>query len=323
MVDVRQCDDQVVQEAARWLRAGGLVVLPTETVYGLAACTLHEAAVREVFALKGRPADNPLIAHVCDAAMAATVTSAWPEVAASLAEAFWPGPLTMVLPRSASVPSVATAGLPTIAVRAPRHAEAQAILRAVGQPLSAPSANRSGRVSPTRVSHVVDDYRNTPAAADLLVIDGGACEEGLESTVVDLTGPVIRLLRSGSVSPAAIASVVGPLAPDPAPRSQDASPGTRHRHYAPNKPMVCCQDADVASVLSQGGPASVLCRSGAGITPPHEHVQIPDEPRAAGTALYHLIRMADASSTERIVAALPEGDRWCAVRDRLERGARA
>ncbi len=320
MVHVRQPTDQTIQQAAERLRGGGLVVIPTETVYGLAACTMNRDAVCEIFSLKGRPADNPLIAHVCDADMARMVTDGWPPAAALLAEAFWPGPLTMVLPKAAGVPAEATAGLDTIAVRAPRHPITQAILRAVGDPLSAPSANPSGRVSPTRASHVEDDYRDI--ATDLLIVDGGPCEEGLESTVVDLTSDQVRVLRCGTVSRTAIEAVMGPLSPDPLPTSQAASPGTRHRHYAPWKAMVCCGGTDVGPTLEAGPPASVICTRDVAVTPPHERLTLPDDPAAAGAMLYELLRQADAAATKRVVAVVPDGDAWAVVRDRLERGAR-
>ncbi|MDP7029680.1 MAG: L-threonylcarbamoyladenylate synthase [Phycisphaerales bacterium] len=321
MVDVRQGDHQTVQEAGRRLRQGGLVVIPTETVYGLAACTMRGEAVSEIFTLKGRPGDNPLIAHVLDVPMARTITASWPPQAAALAEAFWPGPLTMVLPRNPAVPAVATAGLDTIAVRSPRHPIAQAILQAAGQPLSAPSANRSGCVSPTRAAHVQDDYAGVAAAERLLVVDGGPCEEGLESTVVDLSGDVARVLRCGTVGRDAIKAVIGSLSPTPPPQSQDASPGTRHRHYAPRKDMVCCQRAAVASVLASGDPASVIALADVPVPPPHTHLALPDNPPDAGAALYDLLRQADAASTSRVVAVIPDRDGWAVIQDRLRRGA--
>ncbi|MDR2686201.1 MAG: threonylcarbamoyl-AMP synthase [Oscillospiraceae bacterium] len=222
--------------AADLLRAGELVAMPTETVYGLAANALDEAAVARIFAAKGRPQDNPLIAHVYDEEQARKLVKAWPFTATLLAGAFWPGPLTFILQRDERVPGIVSAGLSTLALRVPAHPAAQALLRAAGIPLAAPSANRSGSPSPTLASHALYDLNGKIAA----VLDGGPCTVGVESTVLDLTSKTPCLLRPGGVpveqleaalgqaveiSPAVAQSLEGDA---PAP-----SPGMKYRHYAP------------------------------------------------------------------------------------------
>src|SRR5579864_4916197 len=189
-VDPQAPDAAAIAEAAALLRAGGLVAFPTETVYGLAANALSADAVSRIFAAKGRPAGNPVIVHVADAAGARALVDDWPAAAERLAERFWPGPLTLVLPRSRQVPDLVTAGGSTVGVRVPAHPVALALLHACGLPLAAPSANRSTRLSPTRAAHVLGDLGDR---IDLL-LDGGATPGGLESTVLDLTAAPPRLL---------------------------------------------------------------------------------------------------------------------------------
>jgi L-threonylcarbamoyladenylate synthase len=219
-----------LSRAAQLLREGGLVAFPTETVYGLGALALDGLAVRGIYAAKGRPATNPLIVHVPGAAEARALCAAWPGEAARLCETFWPGPLTLVLPRTAAVPDEVTAGGATVAVRAPAHPAAQALLRAVGAPLAAPSANRSEHVSPTSAGHVLADLDGRIDA----VLDGGPCRLGIESTVLSLAHGPPRLLRAGAISRARLEELLGPIAlglPSaagaPAPH---ASPGQHHRH---------------------------------------------------------------------------------------------
>ena len=223
--------------AAQLLRAGELVAIPTETVYGLAANALDETAVAKIFAAKGRPQDNPLITHVYDETQARPLVKAWPLSAQRLADAFWPGPLTFILPRADHVPGIVSAGLSTLALRVPAHSAAQALLRAAGIPLAAPSANRSGSPSPTLTSHVLYDLDGKIAA----VLDGGLCVVGVESTVLDLTSEIPFLLRPGGISleqleatldcrvavSPAVARALESDAPTP-------SPGMKYRHYAPS-----------------------------------------------------------------------------------------
>jgi L-threonylcarbamoyladenylate synthase len=221
-------DSPELQEAAAALRRGEVVVFPTETVYGLGANALDAAAVARVFAVKGRPPDNPLIVHVADVAGARGLVREWTPLADRLAAAFWPGPLTLVLDRAAHVPGVTTAGLDSIALRSPANAVAQALLRASGVPLAAPSANTSGRPSPTRVEHARADLGDRVAC----YLDGGPTALGIESTVIDLRTDPPRLLRPGSLPREQVEAVTGPLdAPDAG--DPVRSPGLRHRHYAP------------------------------------------------------------------------------------------
>lgn len=230
-------DDHAVALAAELIRRGELVGFPTETVYGLGANALDPAAVRRIFEAKGRPSDNPLIAHIASLNDLAPLIGAKPsEAAKRMMEAFWPGPLTMIFPKSTRVPAEVTAGLGTVAVRFPSHPVAQALIARAGVPIAAPSANRSGRPSPTTAAHVLEDMNGRIP----LILDGGACAVGVESTVVDMTGEIPRILRPGGVTAEMIARVAGksevdsavmrPLAEGEKPRS----PGMAHRHYAPH-----------------------------------------------------------------------------------------
>ncbi|HTU92605.1 MAG TPA: L-threonylcarbamoyladenylate synthase, partial [Gemmataceae bacterium] len=235
---------EALAEAARVLRGGGLVAFPTETVYGLGANALDASAVARIFAAKGRPANNPLIVHVANAGEARNVVADWPASAALLAEYFWPGPLTLVLPKRDTVPDVVTAGGPTVAVRVPAHPVAQALSRAADLPIAAPSANRSTELSPTRAEHVL---RGLDGRIEML-LDGGPTSGGIESTVLDLTATPPRLLRPGLIGVAEIEAVIGSLArvcsltvavqnsPQPLP-----SPGMMPRHYAPRTPLECVE----------------------------------------------------------------------------------
>jgi len=223
----------VLDEAVRGLRAGGLVVFPTETVYGLGADATIDAAVVSIYALKRRPRLNPLIVHVADADAARDLVEVDARAAALMGR-FWPGPLTLVLPRRRDCPVslLAADGLPTLAVRQPSHPVALALLRAFGGPLVAPSANRSGRVSPTTAAHVVAEFDGTP----LPVLDGGPCAIGVESTVVDLSGPVATLLRPGAVTRETLVACIGRLAA-PTPTDRPLAPGQLASHYAPSLPV--------------------------------------------------------------------------------------
>jgi len=224
-----------IAHAADLIKQGELVAIPTETVYGLAANALDPAAVAKIFAAKGRPQDNPLIVHILSIEDAAPLVTHIPEQALSLAKTFWPGPLTIVLEKSALVPEIVSAGLPTVALRAPSHPAARALLRACGLPLAAPSANKSGSPSPTTSQHVVDDMSGRIAA----VLDGGPCDIGVESTVITLATPIPMLLRPGGVSLEDLKIVLGELRISEAvtrelqAHEHAQSPGMKHRHYAP------------------------------------------------------------------------------------------
>jgi len=222
--------------AAELLRSGGLVALPTETVYGLGANGLNETAVAKIFAAKGRPNDNPLILHISDAEDMTRYCAEIPDLVYKLADAFWPGALTLVLKRKPIVPDAVTAGLSTVAIRCPDHALTRAVIAAAGLPIAAPSANVSGRPSPTTAAHVLEDMDGKIDA----VLDGGPCTIGVESTILDLTTTPPHLLRPGGVSVEQIESVIGPI--DTHTRAVGAAetpvaPGMKYRHYAPKAPM--------------------------------------------------------------------------------------
>ena len=246
--------------AGEILRRGGVVAIPTETVYGLAASALDEQAVRRIFAAKGRPSDNPLIVHICELEQLDLLWRDVPEKALRLARAFWPGPLTMVLPKTDGVPSCVSAGLDTVGVRFPAHEQAQAVIRAAGVPVAAPSANASGRPSPTEAQHVLEDMDGKIDA----ILDGGPCAVGVESTVVDLTGERPRILRPGAVTLEMIERALGrtevddavfrPPAADETPRA----PGMKYRHYAPKAPVLVFEGApqrtavEISALLQPG-----------------------------------------------------------------------
>ncbi len=318
MPNLATASEAAVAAAADRLRAGEPVAFPTETVYGLGADTFSEAAIKRVYALKGRPADNPLIAHVLDAEGARRVAAVWEDRCELLARSCWPGPLTIVVPKAAGVPEIATAGWPSIAVRAPAHPVARRLLKAFGGPISAPSANRSGGVSPTTAGHVADDFADH---ADLLVLDGGPCALGIESTVVDLTGDVARLLRPGSVGIEHLRALLGDVAaPDSV--AQAPSPGTTLLHYAPRTPTVIIDAAALAGRLAEApAPATVLCFDATDVPPPHRAIAMPSTPQAYAARLYAALREADRARPEGILVVSPPSVEglWMAVHDRLRR----
>lgn len=247
-VDPHRPEPDIIREAAAVLRRGGLVAFPTETVYGLGANGLDPEAVAKIFRAKGRPADNPLIMHVARPDDGARLAAKWPLVAERAAEAFWPGPLTLVVPSRGHVPAVVTAGLPTVAVRIPDHPVALALLREAAVPVAAPSANRSGRPSPTRAEHVWNDLQGRID----LILDGGPVGIGVESTVLDVTTDPPTVLRPGGIGVEALRDVLGDVAVDPdavhppedvddeeeaGERPAPRSPGMKYRHYAPSCPV--------------------------------------------------------------------------------------
>ena len=232
--------DKGILRAAEILKHGGLVAIPTETVYGLAANALDETAVGHIFEAKGRPQDNPLIVHIARLEDWEPLVTGIPDRARLLAEHFWPGPLTIILPKSGRIPSAVSAGLDTVAVRCPSHPAARAVIEAAGLPLAAPSANTSGRPSPTCANHVLHDLGGKIDA----VLDGGECGVGLESTVVSLCGLTPRLLRPGGVTPEQLREVLGEVEIDPAVLSRleegqkVLSPGMKYKHYSPRSRVV-------------------------------------------------------------------------------------
>ena len=249
-IDPVHPEPELIRAAALVLRRGGLVVFPTETVYGLGALALDEEKVQRIFAAKSRPSANPLIVHVLDAEMAQRVCASWPETAVQISAALWPGPLTLILPKRDIVPMAVTAGLATVAVRAPSHPVARALLVELGEPLAAPSANLYTEISPTRAEHV----RKGLSGRIDLILDGGPADFGVESTVLDLCGPVPTVLRPGAVTPSQLERVIGRVAVISEQVADDharASPGQSKKHYAPRAQVAlvpvrhtaCCRTA--------------------------------------------------------------------------------
>jgi L-threonylcarbamoyladenylate synthase len=299
-------DDAGLARAAELLRAGEVVAMPTETVYGLAANACDAGAVARIYAAKGRPTFNPLIAHVSGLEMAARHV-ALPPLAQRLAEAFWPGPLTLVLPKRAESPvaAIVTAGLPTLAVRHPDHPVPQALIAELGFPLAAPSANRSGSISPTRASHVMKSLGGRIP----LIVDAGPCRTGLESTIVAVDGERLRLLRPGGVPVEALAAYAEIV--EAAPGSVEA-PGMLESHYAPAKPLRLNAAAAAAGEYMIGfgdlGGDTTLSASG--------------DLTEAAARLFEALHEADSSGASAIaVAPIPERGLGRAINDRLRRAS--
>ncbi len=320
--------DAALDRAAAILRRGGLVAIPTETVYGLAANALDEEAVEGIFRAKGRPASNPLIVHVADQAMAHSLASHWPPAATAIADAFWPGPVTVVVPRAACVPAIVTAGGETVALRCPAHPLARRLIERAAMPLAAPSANRSERLSPTTAHHVIESLGNRVE----LILDAGPCEQGIESTVVDCTTTPPRILRPGPLGRAAIEAIVGGMQDVRGTLTHVAerSPGQRDRHYCPRTPLELPADppARVAALLASGQRVGWLLLSSGdaarGLASSRDLVAVPMPSEAAAYArcLYATLHALDQRQLDRIVVDAPPCDEsWHAVGDRLGRAA--
>ena len=249
--ELKKNPEAAIAEAAGLIAAGEVVAFPTETVYGLGADGLNAEAVAKIFAAKGRPADNPLILHIADKEQILPLTAGLNENAKALADTFWPGPLTIVVPRSAPVPDIVTAGLDTVAVRMPSHPVAAALIRAAGCPIAAPSANVSGKPSPTNAQDVADDMTGKVAG----ILDGGSCGIGVESTVVDTTSPVPTILRPGGITREMLEERLGAVEIDPAlngdPSLRPKAPGMKYRHYAPQAPMYLYEGTQAAQRLTE------------------------------------------------------------------------
>jgi L-threonylcarbamoyladenylate synthase len=319
--------EAAVAEAADRLAAGELVAFPTETVYGLGARADDDSAVAAIFAAKGRPADHPLIVHVADAAQAAFFTPALNLQAQRLAVAFWPGPLTLIVPRRAGVATAAAGGQSSIGLRVPAHPVALALLRAAaarGVPgVAGPSANRFGRVSPTTAAHVAQEFGHA-----LCVLDGGPCDVGIESAIVDCTRPVPALLRPGQLSRESIEAVLGCALAAPDAQSPRAS-GTLEAHYAPSVPVRLWDSAALQGLLAQavpagGGVVGVYSHVAPAVGPGWLHKAMPDQAAAVAHELFSVLRDLDAAGVRAIwVERPPSGAEWDGVRDRLQRAAAA
>jgi L-threonylcarbamoyladenylate synthase len=302
-----------IERAAALILAGELVAFPTETVYGLGANALDAAAVERIYAAKGRPAGSPLIVHVDSVEMARRVVRDWPGEAARLARRFWPGPLTLVLPKSPEIPDRVTAGLDTVGIRMPAHAIASALIRASGVPIAAPSANRFAELSPTTTAHVRESLGDRVA----LILDGGPTTVGLESTVLSLVGGKAVLLRPGMVSQAEIEELIGPVEGG---RGEDETPhpapGMHPKHYSPRTPLYLVRGGKLPV---KGRGAYLFFERAAKCARP---IAMPSQPHAYAAALYATLHDADAEGWDWIaVEAPPEDARWAAIADRLKRAA--
>lgn len=319
-----------IDRAAEVLRGGGLVAIPTETVYGLAANALDPEAVAGIFRAKGRPAGNPLIVHVTAEPQARSLASTWPTAAAALAAAVWPGPATLVVPKAARVPGIVTAEGPTVAVRCPAHPITRLLIERAGVPLAAPSANRSEAVSPTTAQHVLSSLGNRID----LILDAGPSLRGIESTVVDCTTVPPRILRPGPLSRAELEAALGGsvIWPDAAaaPAVIERSPGQGRRHYAPKTQLELPADpvARVAELLAAGRRVGWLVLTSddrvRALAGSRELVAVPmpPEPEAYARQLYATLHALDQRQLDRIVVEPPPAtEPWAAIRDRLARAA--
>ncbi len=324
-----------IERAAFLLRAGEVVAFPTETVYGLGANALDDAAARRIFEAKARPADNPLIAHIAELDALDALVARVDLRAPALMDAFWPGPLTLIFEKSGRVPEAVSAGLATVAVRMPSHPVALSLIRAAGMPIAAPSANRSGRPSPTAARHVLEDLGGRIP----LILDGGVCGVGVESTVLDLTGEVPTVLRPGGVTVEMLRQYLPDVAIDPAvlaPLAQGAaalSPGMRHRHYAPRARLLVVRGAPEAAAervhalygqaLCDGKRAAILCAQS------NLHAYASCDARSLGadtvemaSHLFDALRALDADGVEVAIAEAAEtGGMGLALMNRLLRAA--
>ena len=323
-----------VERAAKLLANGGLVALPTETVYGLAADALDADAVDRIFAAKGRPATNPLIVHVADTTMARSLAASWPQAAEQITASLWPGPVTVIVPRGPRIPDTVTAGGPTVALRCPEHPLTRLLIATLGRPLAAPSGNRSMQLSPTTAGHVLEGLGNRID----LILDGGPCGRGIESTVVDCTTDPPRILRPGPIGREELEAVLGRPVLDATGASSGEetgparSPGTLARHYAPKTPLEMSTTAAerVAALVQSGKGVAWLT---AQTDDPQVRslassrdvlvVPMPADPAAFAACLYATLHAVDRRSLDAIVVDTPPGtESWRAVTDRLRRAAK-
>jgi L-threonylcarbamoyladenylate synthase len=318
MNELNFLSDAELAEACAALKRGEVVGLPTETVYGLAGDAANADAVRRIFATKDRPADHPLIVHLADAAQLSHWAREVPEAAFRLAAAFWPGPLTMILKRAPGVLHLVTGGQDTVGLRVPNHPVALALLQVFGGGLAAPSANRFGHISPTTAQHVRDEF----GAAVPVVLDGGPCKVGIESTIVDLSGDAPRILRPGQIGADAIAHVLGqPVATG----AQQASPrvsGSLASHYAPDTPAerVPTERLDTMIRQAHGSGESVRVLALRHLPNGVHGLVMPNDPEQYARHFYAALRSLDAEGAERLLIELPPDEpRWLAIHDRISR----
>jgi L-threonylcarbamoyladenylate synthase len=332
VVDPAHPDPRAIADAVRVLRSGGLVAFPTETVYGLGARALDPTAVERIFLAKGRPSNHPVIAHVLGADEARGLANPWTELASQFARAFWPGPLTLVVGRAPQVPASLGGGTETVGIRAPRHPVARALLAALGEPIAAPSANRYQALSPTQAQHVVLSLGDKVD----LVLDGGACAEGLESTVLDVRGESPVILRPGTLDLAALRTVdprvvhaegASVTVPE---RLERASPGMDPRHYAPRAPVTVAASRSEAvreaETRGESGKLVGLVLLGTampeGVSIGVRCCVLPDDPAGYARELYAALHDLDAQGVASIVIqAVPSSEAWHAVADRVRRAS--
>jgi L-threonylcarbamoyladenylate synthase len=298
-----------IEQAARVLRSGGLVAFPTETVYGLGANALDPKAVRRIYAAKGRPPSSPLIVHVASVEMAKTIVADWPAEAARLAERFWPGPLTLVLPKLPIVPDDVTAGLPTVGVRVPAHPLALELIAAAGVPVAAPSANLFTQISPTEAEHV---RRGLGSVVDI-ILDGGPTQVGIESTVLSLVGGRAELLRPGMITQAEIEEQIGPIGLHQPGAGSHISPGLHPKHYSPATKLLITTDPP------PGRGAYLWWRTDRAAA---VRVRMPEDPALYARDLYSVLHRLDREDLEYIaVEPPPESMEWAGIWDRLRRAS--
>jgi L-threonylcarbamoyladenylate synthase len=315
--------EQALDRAAALIKEGSLVAFPTETVYGLGANAFDEQAVSKIFTVKGRPCDNPLIVHIAEAADLEKVAKVTFE-AQLLAKNFWPGPLTMVLAKKASIPDLVTCGLPTVAVRCPDHAIARDLIKKAAVPLAAPSANTSGRPSPTLADHVLDDL----AGKIPLIIDGGAVEIGLESTVLDLSGSQPRILRPGKIGAEELKPFLGEVLDVNVVSDAPLSPGTKYAHYSPQCQVILAKKEDLQNTWQMAPkPVMVLCFQGSStLLPPQAQRLILAEDgdfAAYGSHLFASFRTADMMGIKTLIVETVDTENTLgkAIMNRLEKAA--
>lgn len=327
---ITTAESPFIKEAAELLGKGGIVAIPTETVYGLAGNALDGSVTQKIYKAKGRPSDNPLIVHISEYSQWAPLVKAIPEGAKALADAFWPGPLTIILPKSDKIPDEVSGGLDTVAVRMPSHEIARKIITEAGVPLAAPSANTSGKPSPTSAKHVIDDLTGKIDA----VVDGGECDVGVESTVISLAVSPPRLLRPGGITPEMLTEVLGEIEIDDAvynklqEGAEAASPGMKYKHYSPKAQIVLIK-SDLEAFISYAKEkatekSAVLCFEGEESSMPIRSVTYGKKDDALSQAknIFDALRKLDEIGADKVFARYPKNDGvGLAVFNRLIRAA--
>lgn len=324
---IRGTSKKNIRQAAEILRSGGIIVFPTETVYGLGADATNDEAVKKVFKIKGRPADNPLIAHVATLRQAKSLTKDFPETALKLANRFWPGPLTLVLEKNGIVSNFATCGLQTLAIRVPDNKTALELIGSAKIPVVAPSANLSGKPSPTSVSHVVEDMGGTVD----MILDGGDTSYGIESTIVDLTSGAPKILRLGSISKRDIEKVIGTIGVSGTEHGAPKAPGMKYTHYSPDAEVVLIKEPDALEKIQHLYLAYTQNKEVAVMTFSEFEASFANlktitvssikDPAKYMHDLYRTFRQLDKEVGVILVHEVPETEEWAAIADKLAKAA--